>query len=280
MNFLNSLKTHRNDGRALLAANFYNVETLLAILRAARQTKSEVILQTSPSTLEYLGVELAAAMARAAARENGVRAWLHLDHASDPKLINACIEAGYDSVMIDASDCDLETNIERTRAVVETAHARGVAVEAELGVVPKLGQAAAQKGDYTTPETAAHFVRETHIDFLAVAIGSAHGFYKSAPRLDLERLEAIRDAVEVPLVLHGGSGLSAQQWQSTIERGVAKINFATEIKDTFTRVLQSTLCAGDEIDLRKTFPPAMQAVTQLVVEKMRVCAMTNDRSHA
>ena len=112
------------------------------------------------------------------------------------------------------------------------------------------------------------------VDLLAVAIGTAHGFYPSEPRLDLPRLQAIRGVVDAPLVLHGGSGLSPDQWQAAIRRGIAKINFATEIKDTFTQALQKNLAASDEIDLRKTFPPAMDAVAERVAEKIRICSMT------
>src|SRR5687768_13670912 len=140
MKFIESLKAHRGSQRALLAANFYNFETLLGILRAVKQTGGEIILQTSPSTLEYLSVPVAVAMARSAAREMGVQAWLHLDHATDAKLIERCVNAGYDSVMIDASEHDFDENVRRTRAIVDLAHKSGVAVEAELGYVPKLGQ--------------------------------------------------------------------------------------------------------------------------------------------
>ena len=275
MPFLDSLRRHRDAGHALLAANFYNAETLLAVLRAARATSGEIILQTSPSTIEYLGgVTLTAAMARAAAQQLDVTAWLHLDHAADAKLIEACVAERYDSVMIDASESDFATNVRRTRETVALAHARGVAVEAELGYVPKLGQTGVTEAGLTTPAQAAEFAAATGVDLLAVAIGTAHGFYKKPPKLDYERLSAIRKLVDAPLVLHGGSGVDPEAWQEAIRRGIAKINFATEIKDTFTRAVKQTLVAGDEIDLRKTFPPAMQAVTDLVAAKIQVCQMT------
>jgi fructose-bisphosphate aldolase class II/tagatose 1,6-diphosphate aldolase GatY/KbaY len=271
MSFVQSVRAQRDAGRALLATNFYNAETLLAVLRAASETDAGIILQTSPATLEYLGVGLAAAMARAAAKERGVTAWLHLDHAADIGLIRRCIEAGYDSVMIDASDKDFDTNARITRQVVEMARPAGVAVEAELGYVPKLGEAEADETGLTTPEQARRFVEATGVDLLAVAIGNAHGFYKRPPALDLPRLAAIREAVEVPLVLHGGSGLSAAEWRAAMARGMAKINFATEIKDTFVRVVRDALRETDEIDIRKTFPAGMEAVTRLVASKIRIC---------
>jgi fructose-bisphosphate aldolase class II/tagatose 1,6-diphosphate aldolase GatY/KbaY len=271
MEVLTELERARRDGHAVLAANFYNAETLLAVLRAARRTRSPVILQTSPATLDYLGVEQASAMACAAAHELGVRAYVHLDHASDVGLVRRCLAFGYDSVMLDASEEDFDTNVERTREVVALAHRSGKAVEAELGYVPKLGQSPANAGDFTSPEEAAAFVEATGVDFLAVAIGSAHGFYRQAPRLDYERLAAIRDAVDVPLVLHGSSGLADDQLKKAISRGICKINFATEIKDTFMRTLKRCLTQSDEIDLRKSFPPAIDAATDLVEAKMLVC---------
>jgi fructose-bisphosphate aldolase class II/tagatose 1,6-diphosphate aldolase GatY/KbaY len=273
MRFLEALHAQRDSGRALLAANFYNAETLLAVLRAARQTEAQIILQTSPSTLTYLGVELAVAMSRAAARENDVIAWLHLDHATDAALIRRCIEAGYDSVMIDASEQDWETNVVQTQQVVAMAHTADVAVEAELGYVPKLGQADVEEAGLTTPEEAQRFVEATSVDLLAVAIGNAHGLYKRPPALDLPRLAAIHVAVPTPLVLHGGSGLSAVQWQETIRRGIVKINFATEIKDAFIQAIKPALNESAESDLRKTFPIGMEAVTRLVATKIRICQM-------
>jgi len=266
-----ALRRARQGARAILAANFYNAETLLAVLRAARRTASPVIVQTSPATIAYLGLEQASAMARAAARELGVEAYLHLDHAREVDLARRCLEVGYDSVMIDASETDFDANVECTRAVVRLAHEEGKAVEAELGYVPKVGQSPARVDTYTTPDEARAFVEATGVDLLAVAVGSAHGFYEETPRLDYDRLTAIRNAVDVPLVLHGSSGLGDEQLKKAIERGICKINFATEIKDTFMRTLKGLLSSTDEIDIRKTFPAAIEATTHLVEAKMRVC---------
>lgn len=278
--FLNSIYTHSAAGKAILATNFYNAETLMAVIEAARQEKSEIILQTSPSTLSYLNVPLAAAMARAAAVRAGVRAWLHLDHANDPDLIRACVDAGYDSVMIDASNRPFADNVRQTRAIVEMAHERGVAVEAELGVVPKLGESAPEGDRYTSVEEAIDFVAQTNVDLLAVAIGTAHGFYKDKPKLALDRLESLHSALDIPLVLHGGSDLSEEAWQGCIRRGIAKVNFATEIKDTFTRGVKTALSSSDDIDLRRTFQPAMKSVTQLVARKIQICSMSESPVHA
>ncbi len=274
MSFTESLAAHRGSGRALLGCNFYNAETLLAILRAAKRARCEIILQASPSTLDYLGLPLAVAMARSAAQQLGVRAWLHLDHGEDPALVRRCIEAGFDSVMLDASARDLETNLARTREIVQAARGAGTAVEAELGHVGAFGSGGADESAFTVPVEAERFVRETGVDMLAVAIGTVHGFYRGEPRLDLERLARIYELTGLPLVLHGGSGLSADQWRQAMARGIAKINFASEVKSTFTRRLKSSMTGKDEIDLRRTFPPAMDAVTDLVAEKLGICQTT------
>lgn len=276
MKLLESLHSHRARGAALLATNFYNLETLLAVLRAAGQANCPIIVQTSPSTLDYLGsAALAAAMAKTAAAQEGVTAWLHLDHATDLDLLKSCVDAGYDSVMIDASETDLSTNIRTTRQAVHYARAAGVLVEAELGYIPKLGQHDAEDEGFTRPDQAKQFVEQTNVDLLAVAIGTQHGFYKHPPRLDFERLAAIHAAIPTPLVLHGGSGLSPETWQTAIQHGIVKINFATEIKDTFIRRLKSEFQNSEQIDLRKVFPPAIHAVTELVSAKLRICQQTN-----
>lgn len=267
-----ALETKRRRGSAILATNFYNAETLLAVLRAARETDSALILQTSPATISYLGVETAVAMARAAAGEVGVSAWLHLDHARDVDLVRRCIEAGYDSVMIDASEKEFDTNVRLTREVVALARPRGVLVEAELGYVPKLGEREAQEYEMTLPEQAERFVQETGVDLLAVAIGNAHGFYKQQPRLDIRRLQAIRERVEAFLVLHGASGIPDDQWREAVRNGIVKVNFATEIKDTFMAHLREAMTRTESIDIRQVFPPAMRVVAELVKSKILLCA--------
>ncbi|MBR2961580.1 MAG: class II fructose-bisphosphate aldolase, partial [Alistipes sp.] len=180
-----------------------------------------------------------------------------------------CLDAGFDSVMIDASERPFEENVATTRKVVELARQYGdINVEAELGYVAKLGQE--QGGGFTTAEDAKRFVEQTGVDALAIAIGSAHGFYKETPKLDIERLMEIRKATDVALVLHGSSGIPHPIVRRAIEEGIAKVNLATEIKDTFMRNLKEVLTTTNEIDLRKVFPQATAAVVELLVEKFRM----------
>jgi tagatose 1,6-diphosphate aldolase GatY/KbaY len=269
MKLQEKFKELRDQGGALLATNFYNFETVTGVLQAASAMDMPIILQASPSTIRYLGVDMTAAIARAALNKHKVNGWLHLDHAESVDLIKQCLDAGFDSVMIDASEKPFKENVDITSQVVKLAQSYGANVEAELGYVAKLGQSHDKEG-FTRPEEATSFVEQTGIDALAVAIGSAHGFYKKEPNLDLELLSKIEQASDCALVLHGGSGIPDSQLQEAIRRGIRKINVATEIKDIFMQTLQHDLRDNDEIDLRKVFPPAINKVSELVQQKLSI----------
>jgi fructose-bisphosphate aldolase class II/tagatose 1,6-diphosphate aldolase GatY/KbaY len=269
MNLKTKLKAMQGAGTCLLATNFYNYETLRGVLEAASELEQPIILQLTKSSIDYMGLNTAVKMARAALMEFGVEGWIHLDHSESFDLAYKCLDAGFDSVMIDASEKPLAENIAVTRRVVELAAQYGANVEAELGYVAKLGQSTAKTG-FTEPDEAKLFVDETGVDALAVAIGSAHGFYKEEPKLDLDRLSQIRAVTEAVLVLHGGSGIPGSSLQEAIRRGICKINLATEIKNIFMASLKECLLKSDEIDLRRVFPPATKAVTALVKEKLEI----------
>lgn len=264
----------REEKRAVAALNFYNAETLRGHINAARALSAPLILQTTESTINYLGIGMAVAMAKAAAAELDQPVALHLDHGASYELAARCVDAGYTSVMIDGSKLSFRDNCDLTQRVVRLAHQAGVAVEGELGHVSHNDVA---HGDiarcYTDPETARLFVAETQVDALAVAIGTAHGFYRGEVRLDFQRLLDIHDTVgETALVLHGGSGIHAQLLERAIRCGISKINFGTEIKNAFTLSLKRVLASTEEIDLRKTFLPAIAAVEEISTEKIRVCS--------
>lgn len=236
-------------------------------MQASVQCKSAIILQLTPASIEYMGLAVAYQMAKASIQSHGVEAWIHLDHGDSYELIERCLDEGFDSVMIDASEKPFNENIGLTKKVVALAAKYGACVEAELGYVAKLGQSAEKEG-YTTPEEASRFVSETGIDALAIAIGTSHGFYKKEPKLDLERLSVIRNTIDEALVLHGSSGVPNQTIRDAISRGICKINLATEIKNIFMVTLKEKMKTEDEIDLRKVFPIATHAVTKLVSEKL------------
>ena len=261
-------------GKAIAALNFYNAETLIAHVRAAQTTNESIILQTTEATIDYIGLEMIVGMATAAADQLEQPVALHLDHGGSYELAARCIDKGYTSVMIDGSKMSFADNCMVTRRVVELAHPAGVSVEGELGHVGQNNEPSAVATQFLTePSDAARFVSETNVDALAVAIGTAHGFYKGEVRLDFARLQQITAAVpNTPLVLHGGSGVSTELLQKSIAYGIRKVNFGTELKDAFTRAIKRSLWSSDDIDLRRTFGPAISAVEEISRSKIQICS--------
>lgn len=257
------------EHKAILAVNFYNFETLSGIMKAAKALNEPVILQLSESTINYLGLKMAAGLARKGLEQYGVTGWLHLDHGGSVELVKRCLDEGFDSVMIDASENTFDENVKTTLEVVKLAEKYKANVEAELGYVAKLGQQQ-NTAVFTQPEEVKLFTELTGVNALAVAIGSAHGFYKSTPVLQIELLKSIRKVTDKTLVLHGGSGIPDIQIQQAIQAGISKINLATETKNIFMKTLQEILANTDEIDLRKVFPKAIDAVETLISNKIRM----------
>ncbi len=268
-NMISKLREMQANNACLLATNFYNYETLRGILRAASNLNTPVILQLTKSSIDYMGLSVAVNLAKSSLEEYNVEGWLHLDHSITFELVQECLDMGFDSVMIDASEKPLEENIEITQKVVELAKQYGANVEAELGYIAKLGQSKEKTG-FTDPEQARYFVQQTGINALAIAIGSAHGFYVTEPKLDLNLLAKIRTSTNIPLVLHGGSGIPGNSLKEAINLGICKINLATEIKNIFMQTLKSSMSHNEDIDLRNVFPSAIEAVTELVSEKLRI----------
>jgi fructose-bisphosphate aldolase class II/tagatose 1,6-diphosphate aldolase GatY/KbaY len=256
------------EKKAILAANFYNFETLSGILQASSSLKAPVILQLSESSIRYMGLTVATAMAKAILKESGAEGWLHLDHGYSVEMVQRCLDEGFDSVMIDASEKSLDENIAITSQVVKIAERYHANVEAELGFVAKLGQDQNTSG-FTQPNDAIMFADRTGVHALAVAIGSSHGFYKLAPKLDIELLARISNSITTPLVLHGSSGIPDAMLQEAIRNGICKVNLATETKNTFMLALKERLKNNSEIDLRVVFPDATQAVINLIRQKMK-----------
>lgn len=267
MTLRDQLARNKNEGKALLATNFYNFETLSAVLTAAQSERSGIILQLSESSIRYMGLKIAKGLADSAIDQFGVTAWLHLDHGQDIDLIKKCIDIGFDSVMIDASEKPIAENIKITQEIVGYAKNHNINVEAELGYISKLGQD--QKMIYTQPQEAKMFVKATGISALAIAVGSAHGFYKEEPQLQIDLIGEINSVTSAALVLHGSSGIPDSQLQAAIKNGVTKINLATEIKNVFMKGLQRELKETNNIDLREVFPKATARAAALVKAKLR-----------
>lgn len=277
VNSIELLSDAQRHGYAVGAFNVENMEMMQAVIAAAQAEHAPVLLQTTPGTLKYAGTALFSAMARALAEKASVPVALHLDHGDSYELCAQAAEDGYTSLMIDGSKLPLEENIALTRRVVEMAGSCPVrpAVEAELG---KLGgkedDLEVKPGNdlYTDPEEAARFVAESGIDSLAVAIGTAHGFYKGKPKLAFDRLAQLRDAVSIPLVLHGSSGVPDEDVQRAITLGVCKVNFATELRVAYTQAVRGCLQGDAAIyDPKKFGAPARKAVVELVCHRIHVC---------
>lgn len=274
MKLLEKLTEVQNQKKAMLAANFYNLETCKAIILAAAKMNCPVILQSTPSSIKYMGLKTLIGIARNLSEDSGIQTWLHLDHCGDIKLIKKCLDEGFDSVMIDASDKEIEDNISITSKVVSVAKSYGVNVEAELGFVPK-PDAELDDKKFTDPDDAKRFVEETGVTSLAVAVGSKHGLYKGEPKLDNERIKKIKRVTDAFLVLHGASGIPSITLKKAIDNGITKVNIATDIKDLFMRSLKETLNNNDDIDLRNTFPFATSKVQKMIEGKIQIVSKVN-----
>lgn len=263
----------QKNGYAVGAFNVENMEMVQAVIAAAEELKSPVIMQTTPSTLKYADVDYFYANVATAAKKASVPVVMHLDHGSSFELAMQAYRAGYTSIMIDGSHSVFEENIAVTKAVVDACHPGGVPVEAELGKVGgKEDDLDGGNGGYTVPSEAAEFVEATGVDSLAVAIGTAHGVYKGIPKLDVERLSQIRKVVSIPLVLHGTSGVPDDAVRECIRRGICKVNYATDLRIAFTNGVKEVLTANpDTIDPKKYNAVGREKVKEYVMSKMLVC---------
>ncbi|MEC0229539.1 class II fructose-1,6-bisphosphate aldolase [Paenibacillus alba] len=269
------LQIARKNKYAIGAFNVHTLEMLQAVIEAAVETQSPLIIQSTVGTVKHLGPDYLAAAATVAANRTGLPIALHLDHCTDFQLIVQCIRAGYTSVMIDASMYPFEENVERTRKVMEVAIAAGVNVEAELGKVGGVeDDIVVDERDalLADPEECSQFIERTGVLTLAPAIGTAHGIYKGEPNIDFARIAQIADRVAAPLVLHGGSGIPAEQVRRAVALGMAKMNIATELRIAFTDAIKQVFTANpEENDPRKYMVPAKEAAKRLAIEKMQLC---------
>ena len=268
------LQDAHKKGYAVPAFNVVNMEMLQAVIAAAEAEKSPVLVQTTEGGLKYAGMGYLSMMIRYAAENASVPVALHLDHGTTFETAIQCIRNGWTSVMIDGSHHSLEENIALTKSVVDVAHACGVSVEAELG---RLGgvedNIVVDEKDamHTNPDEAKQFVEETNVDYLAIAIGTAHGKYKGVPVLDFERLATIKKMLDMPIVLHGASGVAEDDIKKAISLGVNKINIDTDLRVAFTDAVKGVFAKSpDEFDLRKICGPGRDAVQEACAAKMRL----------
>lgn len=267
------LKRAQRESYAVGAFNVENMEMVLAAIEAAQELRAPIIIQTTPSTVRYANLKQFYASVKAAAEDATVPVALHLDHGNSFELVMQALREGYTSLMIDGSHLDFEGNIELTKRVVDAARPNNIPVEGELGKVGgKEDDLDVKEAAYTDPKQAKEFVERTGITSFAVAIGTAHGFYKGIPQLDINRLAEIRKVVDVPLVLHGASGLLDRDLTRCIEEGICKINFATELRVAFSNGVKSVLRAEPDVyDPKAYLKPAKENVKQLVKNRITVC---------
>ncbi len=284
------------EGYAVGAFNINNLETLLAIVEASVEDRSPVIIAVSPSAIKYAGLEYLANMVKTAEISASAPMALHLDHGKDLETVSKCINAGFTSVMIDGSHLNFEDNVSLTKRVVDLAHSKGVSVEGELGRLAGVEESTVEEKEavLTDPNAAKEFVERTSLDALAVAIGTSHGAYKfrAKPKLDFERLKAIRKRVKVPLVLHGASGVPSwiiekatkygaelggakgipdEHIKKAISLGITKINIDTDLRLAFTSTVREILgISPKQFDPRKILGPAKETMKEVVKAKMRL----------
>lgn len=268
------LQKAREGKYAIGAFNVENMEMVMAVLAAAEAKNSPVIMQTTPGTIKYAGVDYYYANVAAAAKRSSVPVVMHLDHGDSFQRAMAAYRAGYTSIMIDGSKLPFEENIDLTKRVVDACHPGDVYVEGELGKVG--GKEDDLEGDddnpYTDPEEAKIFVEKTGVDYLAIGVGTAHGVYKGIPKVNTDLIATIHDMVDVPLVLHGTSGVPDEQVITAVKNGICKVNYATDLRIAFTRGVKEFMAEHSEaFDPKKYSQQGMAEVQKYVEQKIEVC---------
>ncbi len=274
------LENTRKEGYAVGGFNFNSYEDAQGIINGAVEKNSPVILMASMGACKYIGLHQTVGMVKGMAASVNIPVCLHLDHATDKEFIKEAIKAGFSSVMIDASAEDFETNIRDTKEIVDFAKDYHCSVESELGKVGGKEEnivVSDEKATFTQPADVPRFVEETGIDALAIAFGSVHGFYKSEPKLDFERLEEIAKITDCPLVLHGGTGIPVEDFKKCVKLGISKINVGTELKKTYSDTVRK-MCNDlpeKEVDPRKYMGPVKDACAEVVKGKVDVFGSAN-----
>lgn len=256
------------------AFNAHNLEMLPDMIRAAKEKGAPIIIQTSIDTAKYIGHENLVAVCKSMAEKEMVDVVLHLDHARDFNDIKEAIDKGYTSVMFDGSHLPFKENIMKTRAVVEYAHKHGVSVEGELGTIGGTEEGIhVEESDkvYTDPKDALTFVQATGVDALAIAIGTNHGQYKSKTEVNIPLLKEIDAIVDVPLVIHGGTGVNEKDIGELIDNGIRKFNVGTELLVTWTKTAKQKFEETKENkSLRHNIIPCNEAVKEIVKHKIDI----------
>jgi len=268
------LKKAQKEKYAVGLFNTIDTDMLQAAIEAAEEMNSPIIIGTAEVLLPYGDLDLIAPSVVAAAKRAKVPVVVHYDHGLTFENCIRALRLGFSSIMFDGSAGDYASNIERTREIVKIAHAYGASVEGEIGHVGQADNADDMQEDrYTTVKEALDFLNDTGVDALAIAIGTAHGQYKSKPKLNLERLKEIHAVTDVPLVLHGGSGLSDDDFRETIKNGIAKMNIYTDLCNAGVRSVAKSVEAGAHYhDIRDA---KVKAIKEAIKAKMRLFGSEN-----
>lgn len=237
------IKDYRKNRRAIPAFNYSDMWDLKAIINAAARNDTPVIVASNPFVAQYHGLDLCHCIVDTERRKVDIPVFHHLDHSLSTELCIEAVDAGYDSVMIDGSGFPLQKNIEMVSQVLEYAHSKNVLVEGEIGRIKGRGIEGVYTGDeyLARVEDVVEFTEKTAVDMLAVGIGTAHGFYEGEPKIHFDRLEEIAKAVDVPLVLHGGTGIPNEDIKRTVHLGISKVNIGTIIHSTYMNCLRNVL---------------------------------------
>lgn len=267
INVSDELKKAREEGYCLGAFNTANLEVTKAICSGAKKTGKSIIIQVTPSAIEYAGLKQIFDIVKNEIEESGVAAAIHLDHGKDFEIARDAIDAGFRSVMIDGSKLPFEENVALTKKVVEYAHPKNVAVEGEIGIISagEGGEIESATDSLSSPELTKKFVDLTGVDSVAISIGNEHGA-PEGEKINLELLKSIAETVSIPLVLHGSSGLSDEDIKGAIETGIAKMNVDTNIRRAFIECM--TDIDPEAKDYREILKVGMGNVEEVVVERI------------
>ncbi|MBL7021822.1 class II fructose-bisphosphate aldolase [Patescibacteria group bacterium] len=265
------------------AFNVANLETTLGVTRAAVKVRAPIIIQVSEKTIEYAGLKPITHIVQTIAKNEAadIPVALHLDHGHSFKSVSECINAGFSSIHIDASDLPFDENVKITKESVDYAHKHGVWAQGELGRI--FGKEGLVNGNFekleeflTDPQQAVEFVEKTGVDTLAISVGTYHGRFKGKEKIYFDRLDEIRKAISVPLVLHGASGIPDNELTKAIEHGIQIVNIDTSLRVAFTEKLKETVNKEtDYVDPRKILGPSIEAVSEVVIRKIKHLGSNN-----
>jgi len=269
------LKYAQENGFAVGAFNANNMEVAQAIVSAAEEEQAPVIVQISEGAIQYAGAHCMYSIVKSLADKTDIPVVCHLDHGVNYETIIKCLRIGFTSLMFDGSTLPFEENVRITRELAKIAHSVGIPLEGEIGKIPDADKGPLSQDEIkkylTSPEEAKEFFERTGVDSLAVAVGSAHRVKVQSVSLDIERIARIRECVNVPLVLHGASGVLDDSIEKAVKAGIAKINFATELNKAYTNALKEKLGKEPElVDVRKYGEYGREKVKETVREKMRL----------